>query len=107
MPAVAVIKKDNTMKISKQEVLHVAHLARLELDPQTMQKMAEQVATILDYINSLNQVDTAGVPPTSHAIALTNAFREDVPGDHLGPEKSLANAPEAEEGAFIVPKVIE
>jgi aspartyl-tRNA(Asn)/glutamyl-tRNA(Gln) amidotransferase subunit C len=95
------------MKISKQEVLHVAQLARLELDPVAVEKMAEQIATILEYINSLNQVDTEGVPPTSHAIALTNAFREDVPGEHLAPEKSLANAPEAEEGAFIVPKVIE
>ncbi len=95
------------MKISKEEVLHVANLARLEIEPAAMEKMADQVGTILDYINSLNQVDTEGVPPTSHAIALTNAFREDVPGTHLGPEKSLANAPEAEEGAFLVPKVIE
>lgn len=95
------------MKISKQEVLHVAHLARLELDPEAIEKMAEQIGTILEYINSLKQVDTEGVPPTSHAIALTNAFREDRFGEHLAPERSLANAPEAEEGAFIVPKVIE
>jgi aspartyl-tRNA(Asn)/glutamyl-tRNA(Gln) amidotransferase subunit C len=95
------------MKISKQEVLHVAHLARLELDPEGIEKMAEQIGTILEYINSLKQVDTEGVPATSHAIALTNAFREDTPGEHLTPERSLANAPEAEEGAFIVPKVIE
>ncbi|MDJ0783156.1 MAG: Asp-tRNA(Asn)/Glu-tRNA(Gln) amidotransferase subunit GatC [Desulfosarcinaceae bacterium] len=95
------------MKISTDEVLHVAQLARLEIEPAAMEKMATQVGTILDYINSLNQVDTEGVPPTSHAIALTNAFREDHPGEHLGPDKSLANAPEADAGAFIVPKVIE
>ena len=95
------------MEISKEEILHVAQLARLEIDPETTEKMTGQVATILDYINSLKQVDTEGVPPTSHAIALTNAFREDEPGDHLGADKSLANAPEAEAGAFIVPKVIE
>jgi aspartyl-tRNA(Asn)/glutamyl-tRNA(Gln) amidotransferase subunit C len=95
------------MKISKQEVNHVAQLARLELDPEAVEKMAEQIGTILDYINSLKQVDTEGVPPTSHAIALSNAFREDRLGEHLTPERSLANAPEAEEGAFIVPKVIE
>lgn len=95
------------MKISKEEVLHVAHLARLELDPAAIDKMAEQIGTILGYIDSLNQVDTEGVPPTSHAIALTNALREDAPHEHLAPEKALANAPEAEEGAFIVPKVIE
>jgi aspartyl-tRNA(Asn)/glutamyl-tRNA(Gln) amidotransferase subunit C len=95
------------MKISKEEVLHVAQLARLEIDPAAMDKMADQVGTILDYINSLNQVNTEGVPPTSHAIDLTNAFREDEPGTHLGADTSLANAPEAEAGAFIVPKVIE
>ena len=94
------------MKISKEEVLHVAQLARLEIDPSAMAKMADQVGTILGYINSLNQVDTEGVPPTSHAIDLTNAFREDEPGVHLGTGPSLANAPEAEAGAFIVPKVI-
>lgn len=95
------------MKISKEEVLHVAQLARLEIDPAAMDKMADQVGTILDYINSLNQVNTEGVPPTSHAIDLTNAFREDEPGTHLDADTSLANAPEAEAGAFIVPKVIE
>lgn len=95
------------MDISKEAVLHVAQLARLDIDPAAMEKMAGQVATILDYIDSLKQVDTDGVPPTSHAIALTNAFREDALGDHLGADRSLANAPEADEGAFIVPKVIE
>jgi aspartyl-tRNA(Asn)/glutamyl-tRNA(Gln) amidotransferase subunit C len=95
------------MEISKEEVLHVAQLARLEIDPAAMEKMAAQVGTILEYINSLNQVDTEGVPPTAHAIALTNAFREDAPAGHLEVDKALQNAPEAEEGTFIVPKVIE
>lgn len=95
------------MEISKEEVLHVAQLARLEIDPAGIEKMAAQIGTILDYINSLNQVDTDGVPPTSHAIALTNAFREDEPGGHLGVDEALKNAPEAEAGAFIVPKVID
>jgi aspartyl-tRNA(Asn)/glutamyl-tRNA(Gln) amidotransferase subunit C len=95
------------MEISKEEVLHVAQLARLEIDPADIEKMAAQIGTILDYINSLNQVDTEGVPPTSHAITLTNAFREDEIGVHLGGDKALSNAPEAEEGTFIVPKVIE
>ena len=95
------------MDISKKEVLHVAQLARLEVDPAAMDKMAQQVATILDYINRLDEVDTEGVPPTSHAIDLSNAFRDDEPAGHLGVDRSLANAPEAAEGSFIVPKVIE
>jgi aspartyl-tRNA(Asn)/glutamyl-tRNA(Gln) amidotransferase subunit C len=101
------VSKGKSMEISKEEVLHVAQLARLEIDPAGIEKMAAQIGTILDYINSLNQVDTEGVSPTSHAIALTNAFREDEIGPHLGDAKALGNAPEAEAGTFIVPKVIE
>ena len=52
------------MKISKDEVLHVAHLARLDLDEAGIEKLATQIGTILDYVDSLNQVDTTGVPPT-------------------------------------------
>jgi len=69
-------------------------------------KFAGQIGTILDYVDKLNQVDTDGIRPTSHAISLTNAFREDEPRDHLEREHALANAPEKEEGSFIVPKVV-
>ena len=58
------------------------------------------------YVDQLRQVDTSGVKPTSHALALTNAFREDAETRHLGLESSLANAPEQEDGSFVVPKVI-
>jgi len=57
--------------------------------------------------NKLDEVDTDGVRPTSHAISLTNAFREDQPIEHLETERALANAPEKEDGSFIVPKIIE
>ena len=94
------------MKISKQEVLYVAHLARLDIDETQVDRFADQIGTILDYVDTLKQVDTAGVAATSHAIHLTNAFREDETRPHLDPSASLANAPEADEGAFVVPRVI-
>jgi aspartyl-tRNA(Asn)/glutamyl-tRNA(Gln) amidotransferase subunit C len=94
------------MKISTEEVLHVAHLARLELDAESVEKFANQIGTILEYMDKLNQVDTSGIQPTSHAIFLTNAFREDAEGGHLDREAALANAPEKEAGSFIVPKVV-
>jgi aspartyl-tRNA(Asn)/glutamyl-tRNA(Gln) amidotransferase subunit C len=94
------------MKINAEEVLHVAKLARLRIDPQGLEKLAGQVATILSYVDALAQVDTEGVPPTAHAIGVTNAFREDRPAGHLPPDQALANAPAREEDFFLVPRVI-
>jgi aspartyl-tRNA(Asn)/glutamyl-tRNA(Gln) amidotransferase subunit C len=95
------------MKITKEEVLYVARLARLDLDADAIDKFAGQIDEILGYIDKLNQVDTEGIQPTSHAISLTNAFREDVERQHLDRDRALANAPEAEGGCFVVPKIIE
>ena len=94
------------MKITKDEVLHVVDLARLDLDEASIDKFAGQIGTILDYVDKLNEVDTEDIRPTSHAISLTNAFREDEPKEHLECEQALANAPEKEEGSFVVPKVV-
>lgn len=94
------------MKITKDEVLHVAKLARLNLSDASVDKFAAQIGTILDYIDMLKQVNTDGIKPTSHAISLSNAFREDEPKPHLEREAALANAPEREDGGFIVPKVV-
>jgi len=94
------------MKITQDEVLHVASLARLEIDDADVDRFAGQVGTILDYVDTLKKVDTTGVPATSHAITLTNAFREDEVKGQLDPEDALANAPEKESGAFVVPKII-
>ena len=94
------------MKITKDEVLYVADLARLDLDLASIEKFSEQIGKVLEYVDKLNVVDTEGVRPTSHAISLTNAFREDEPREHLAREQALANAPEKEEGQFVVPKVI-
>ena len=94
------------MKITKDEVLHVARLARLDIHEGDIDRLAEQIGTILDYVDTLKQVDTTGVAATSHAITLTNAFREDEEAPHLSQDMSLANAPEKDDGAFVVPKVI-
>ncbi len=94
------------MKITKEEVIHVADLARLDLDEESIDRFAEQIGEILEYVDTLNQVDTEGVTPTSHAIFLNNAFREDEERAHLDNDTALANAPEKEDGGFIVPKVV-
>ena len=94
------------MTISKDDVTYVANLARLALDDANIEVFSEQIGKILDHVDTLKQVDTTGVRPTSHAIFLNNAFREDEHRPEPGQEKALSNAPEKEDGHFIVPKVI-
>jgi aspartyl-tRNA(Asn)/glutamyl-tRNA(Gln) amidotransferase subunit C len=94
------------MKITKAEVLHVANLARLDVDKVLIDKFARQIGTVLEYVDKLKAVDTRDVTPTSHAISLTNAFREDDERQSFDSDSALSNAPEKEDGNFIVPKVI-
>ena len=94
------------MKISKEEIINVAKLARLELDDALVDKLTGQVGNILEYIDTLEELDTEGVPPTTHAISLTNAFREDIEKEHPGTKQAIANAPEEEDGCFVVPKIV-
>ena len=94
------------MKITNEKVLHVANLARLDVDKVLIDKFAEQIGTILEYVDTLNRVDTKEVTPTSHAISLTNAFRDDDERQSFDSDSALSNAPEKEDGNFIVPKVV-
>ena len=95
------------MKISKAEVQHVARLARLSLDDQHLDAMAEQIGTILEYMETLNRIDTTDVDPTTHAVsAPATPAREDAAREHLGRDKVLANAPEKDGESFLVPRVI-
>ena len=94
------------MKITKDEVVYTADLARLDLDENSINRFADQIGDILEYVDTLNSVDTEGITPTSHAIFLFNAFRKDEVKESMGADKALANAPEEEDGNFIVPKVI-
>ena len=95
------------MKLSTADVEYVARLARLEISEAEKDKFTAQLNDILRYIDQLNELDTAGVAPMSHAIAVTNAFREDKVVESLGTQKALANAPDARGEFFRVPKVIE
>jgi aspartyl-tRNA(Asn)/glutamyl-tRNA(Gln) amidotransferase subunit C len=95
------------LKFSTQDVEYVAKLARLEVTNQEKEKFTAQLNDILLYIDKLNELDTTGVAPMSHAITVTNAFREDKIIESLGTEKALANAPDARGEFFRVPKVIE
>ncbi len=95
------------MKITKEEVAHVAHLARLALPGGETERFTAQLNDILLYMEKLNEVDTAGVEPMTHAIAQKNAFREDEVAPSLTVEETLANAPDAREGFFRVPKILD
>jgi aspartyl-tRNA(Asn)/glutamyl-tRNA(Gln) amidotransferase subunit C len=93
--------------ITKEEIGHVAHLARLHFSEEEKEKFTSQLNDILGYIGKLNQVDTSDIPPTTHAISLNNAFRDDVVKESLNRDLVLANAPDEKGNCFRVPKVIE
>ena len=95
------------MKITKKEVEHVAHLARLELREEDKEKLTEQLSAILEYVEKLNELDTKDIEPTSHVLPIENVFKEDRVGDSLSVDRSLANAPEKEKGHFKVPKIVD
>jgi aspartyl-tRNA(Asn)/glutamyl-tRNA(Gln) amidotransferase subunit C len=95
------------MRLAVAEVEQVARLARLELDSQEKELFAGQMGAILQYVEKLKELDTDGIVPTSHAVPMENAFREDLVRPSIGIDKALANAPERVESFYRVPKVIE
>lgn len=95
------------MKITREQVEHVAKLARLSLSDHEVATFTGQMADILAYVEKLNELDTDGIVPTSHAVPMENSFREDIVRPSIGVEQALANAPDRIEGFFRVPKVIE
>ncbi len=94
------------MKITPEEVSHVANHARLRLSPEELEVMAKQLHDILTYVAKLNELDTRGITPTTHAISMVNAFREDEVKPSLDREKTLANGPQQDGEFFVVPRVI-
>jgi aspartyl-tRNA(Asn)/glutamyl-tRNA(Gln) amidotransferase subunit C len=94
-------------RLTREEVRKVASLSRLSLDDAQADVFAGQLSAILEYAEKLNELDTAAVEPTSHALAMVNVLREDVPAPSLSREKVLSNAPEQEAGCFKVPPVIQ
>ncbi len=94
------------MKITNEEVLYVAKLSRLELTNSEVSTMAGQLDRILSYVDKLNELDTTGVEPTTHAITMHNAFRDDEAKTSLSQAEALANGAKQNGEAFVVPKVI-
>lgn len=95
------------MKISKDDALHVAELARLEFNEDELEKLTGQLGNILEYIEKLKELDTTSVKPTYHILDLSTPFRDDKAMEWLTPDDILENAPERQDEFFTVPKVIE
>ena len=89
--------------LDREQVLHVARLARLRLTDDEVDRMAGELSQILGHVETMNELDLEGVEPTSHVVDLTNVLREDVPRDGLDKETALAQAPDAADGGFRVP----
>ena len=95
------------MKISREEVLHIARLARVALTEEEIELYSGQLSKLLDHFEVLQQVDTTGVPPTAQSIDLRGVMREDAVRPSLPADDVLANAPHREEDSFRVKPVLE
>jgi len=93
-------------EITRDEVRHLADLARIDLDDAELDHIAPQLSVILESIASIAEVAAADIPPTSHAIPLTNVFREDVIRPSLTAEQALSGAPASEQQRFSVPRIL-
>ena len=93
--------------ISRAEVAHLAKLARLAVTEQELDKFAGQLDVILQAVAQVTEVAADDVPPTSHAVPLTNVFREDVVRPGLTQQQALSGAPAAEDGRFRVPRILD
>ena len=89
--------------IDRDQVLHVARLARLRLTEEEIERMPGELSHILEHVERMDELDLEGVEPTSHVVDLTNVLREDVPRPCLPRERALAGAPDVADGGFRVP----
>ncbi len=92
--------------ITREQVAHLADLARIDLSDEELDHLAPQLSVILESIASIQGVAGDDVPPTSHPVPLTNVFRDDIVVPGLTPEEALSGAPEAEEQRFAVPRIL-
>lgn len=95
------------MSITKQDVLHVAELARLALTAEEIELYTGQLQRILHYVEKLSELDTSGVVPTTYTVPLAHAMREDEAAPSIPRVEAMRNAPEKDRGCFKVPQVIE
>jgi aspartyl-tRNA(Asn)/glutamyl-tRNA(Gln) amidotransferase subunit C len=89
--------------IARDEVLHVALLARLAVSDDELEPMARELSAVLDHIAKMDELDLSDVPPTSHVVEVTGALRPDEPRPSLPREVALAQAPAVSDGGFLVP----
>ena len=93
--------------ITKEQVNHIAHLSRLEIQEDEVDGYIEKLEKVVDLFNELNSVDTENIKPTYHVLDLVNVFREDVAQEAMNREEVLKNSKETEAGQFKVPTIIE
>jgi aspartyl-tRNA(Asn)/glutamyl-tRNA(Gln) amidotransferase subunit C len=89
--------------IAREDVLHVARLARLELTEAEIEPMARELTAVLDHIARIGELDLEGVPPTTHVVEVAGALRADEPTECLARDVALAQAPAVQDGGFLVP----
>ncbi len=95
------------MKLSREEVLHIARLARVDLTEDEITRYSEQLSNLLEHFEILQRVDTEGVPPTAQSVALSSVMRDDKVAPSFPAEDILANAPRREADCFRVKPVLE
>lgn len=95
------------MKISNEEVRHIAKLAKLSLSDEEVEKYSKELGQIAEFVEQLNEVDISGVAPTAHILDKKNVFRKDEKKESFPREEILKNAPSKEAGCISVPKVVE
>ncbi len=95
------------MTISREQVLHIARLARIELSDDEIERYRDDLSSILGYVDKLDELDVSDVEATTHAVALDSRLRDDEVEQRLTPEQVMQNAPDTETGHFRVPKVVE
>ncbi|MFQ5382772.1 MAG: Asp-tRNA(Asn)/Glu-tRNA(Gln) amidotransferase subunit GatC [Dehalococcoidia bacterium] len=95
------------MAVTRDDVLHLALLARLSLTEEEVSRLSTELSAILDHFTTLSEVDTDSVPPTAHALPLANVMRDDEVEPSLPRSETLANAPAEEDGMFRVRAVLE
>lgn len=91
------------LMIDRDQVLHVARLARLSLDEEEVERMARELSGILEHVEAIGELDLEGVEPTTHVVALENVLRADLPEPSLDRDRVLASAPDPADDSFRVP----
>jgi aspartyl-tRNA(Asn)/glutamyl-tRNA(Gln) amidotransferase subunit C len=91
--------------ISREQVQHVARLARLQFSDDELTRLQPELSKIIEYVEQLSELDLSGLQPTSHAVPLKNVLRADEPVPGLTQEEAVSNGPQVERGQFVVPRI--